>query len=268
MVISKPWTKKNGRKGEQQKDDKAYAIRGTKFLLTYDVDDYLDKNRLSEHFQRLSPVRELYINFHLGITRVAVWFKKQFTRKYPDIFRFGETHPTIETIVGKGDGWLKAISSFSESDKMAIRIKEHPRLKQRELKREREEKLLEKEQRKRKKEQQRELTVSRKKTLNRERVQKCRERQKNASEQKPTQRNMSLKPSLQDKQNEGLQEQINKQNELISGLQEQINKQNELISGLQEQINKQNEIIAKLQDHVAQVFGGVLKRMLMRIPRG
>ena len=120
-------------KEEKQKkeDDKAYAIRGTKFLLTYDVDDYLDKNRLSEHFQILSPVRELYINFHLGITRVAVWFKKQFTIKYPDIFRFGDTHPTIETILGKGDGWLTAVSSFSESDKMTIRIKGHPRLKQR-----------------------------------------------------------------------------------------------------------------------------------------
>jgi hypothetical protein len=39
------------------------------------------------------------------------------------------------------------------------------------------------------------------------------------------------------------------------GLQEQINKQNELILGLQEQINKQNEIITGLQNHVNQVFG-------------
>ena len=76
----------------------------------------------------MSPVRELYINFHLGITRVAVWFKKQFTIKHYDAFTFNKIYvPTIETIVGKGDEWIKAISSFSESNKMAIQIKEHPR---------------------------------------------------------------------------------------------------------------------------------------------
>ena len=62
-------------KTEQKKDERVYAIRGTKFLLTYDVGDYLDKDQLSNLIQLLSPVRELYINFHLGITRVAVWSK-------------------------------------------------------------------------------------------------------------------------------------------------------------------------------------------------
>ena len=46
-------------------------IRGTRFLITYDTGDYLDKERLSVFFNELYPVRELYINFHLGVTRVC-----------------------------------------------------------------------------------------------------------------------------------------------------------------------------------------------------
>jgi hypothetical protein len=140
------------RRKEDVKKKKTCDIRGTKFLITYTTEDYLDKNRLSAYFQKLSPVKEMYINFYLGITRVAVWFKKQFARKHPTVFTFDMSKtqipntPKIETILGKGDERLKVISSLSESDRMTIRIKEHPRLDQRENKREREQKQLEKKQ--------------------------------------------------------------------------------------------------------------------------
>ena len=233
----------------EQKKDELYAIRGTKFLLTYDVGDYLDKYQLSNLIQLLSPVRELYVNFHLGVTRVAVWFKKQFSRKHSDIFRFEGNFPKIETIKGKDRGdWIKIISDFKASDKMTIRSP-HPRIEQRQLKNEQEEKRLKKkeqEEKKLEKNKQREANNERKRKLNRERTQKYRERKHidQPNEQKE-----------QQFESNGLQEHIN-------DLKAQINKQNELISGLQEQqaelarqINKQNEIITKLQNHVNQVFG-------------
>ena len=100
-------------------------IRGTRFLITYDTGDYLDKERLSVFFNELYPVRELYINFHLGVTRAAVWFKKQFTIIYNDVFNFDGNFPTIENIKGKDrDVWLRTISDFAPSDKMTTFFQE------------------------------------------------------------------------------------------------------------------------------------------------
>ena len=235
----------------QKKDERGevYAIRGTKFLLIYDVGDYLDKYQLSNLIQLLSPVRELYINFHLGVTRVAVWFRKQLSRKHADIFRFEGNFPNIETIKGKDRGdWIKIISDFKASDKMTNRSS-HPRIEQRQLKNEQEEKRLKKEEQEEKKlenEKQREANNERKRKLNRERTQKYRER-----------KHIAQPNEQKEQQSNGLQEQIN-------DLKAQINKQNELISGLswsprfarcKRQINKQNEIITKLQNHVNQVCG-------------
>ena len=168
------------------KTDDLYAIRGTKFLLTYDVGDYLDKDQISNLIQLLSPVREIYINFHLGITRVAVWFKKQFSRKHSDIFRFEGNFPKIETIKGKDRGdWIKIISDFKTSDKMTIQPS-HPRIEQRQIKKEQNEKRLKKEEqedKKKEKEKQREANNERKRKLNCERAQRYRERKRAQPEQ-------------------------------------------------------------------------------------
>ena len=97
----------------------------------------------------------------------------------------------------------------------------HPRIEQRQLKNEQEEKRLKKEEQEEKKlekEKQREANNERKRKLNRERTQKYRKR-----------KHMIAQP-------------INKQTA-------------KHILGLQEQINKQNEILTKLQDHLNQVFG-------------
>ena len=99
-------------------------IRGTKFLLTYDYeDDYLDKDQLTKFFKKLYPARELYINFHLGISRFAVCFKKQFTRTKDHAFTFSTLDrsylPEIETMKGKDKYvWKKVLNEFKKEDKM------------------------------------------------------------------------------------------------------------------------------------------------------
>ena len=250
---------------EQKKGVEVYAIRGTKFLLTYDVGDYLDKDQLSNLIQLLSPVRELYINFHLGITRVAVWFKKQFSRKHSDIFRFEGNFPKIETIKGKDRGdWIKIISDFKASDKMTIRAS-HPRIEQRQLKNEQEEvqlKKKEQEEKKLEKEKQREANNERKKKLNRERTQKYREPKRMITQSNEEQHKEKQQFEEEKRQFEKEKQQFEKEKRQFeeekrqksNDEQEQINTVASLRS-LQEQINKQNEIITKLQNHVNQVFG-------------
>ena len=79
----------------------------------------------NKFFNKLYPVRELYINFHLGITRVAVWFKKQLTRTHDESFTFTTINrsffPTIYIIKGKDKTyWKKVFNEFKKEDKMPV----------------------------------------------------------------------------------------------------------------------------------------------------
>ena len=162
---------------------KLMTIRGTKFLLTYNAEDYLDKDLLTVLFNKLHPVRELYINFYLGITRVAVRFKKQLSRTHNDVFDFHVNSscycPIIDVIKGNDkNDWKKVVDEFKEEDKMPVWNDTEKKIfdkyilsrkvdKQRKLKEQLEKKKQEKE-------HLRELNHERRRKLNRERMQNIR----------------------------------------------------------------------------------------------
>ena len=217
---------------EEEKEQKAikaqtYIVRGTKFLITYDDGDYLDKKALSKRFHALSPVKELYINFYLGVTRVAVWFEKQFTRKGRYPFRFEDISlitPTVENIKGKGrDAWIKVISDFKPEDKITDFFQELDRkqkLEWKQTEKRKKNKVQEKEKQMKQErlEKQREANKERRRTLNCERMQRHRKheldkREKQKFEEEKRQFEEEKRQFEEEKQlpNEQV---INKQNEM------------------------------------------------------
>ena len=242
---------------KELENTQTYAIQGTKFWLYDSEDDYLDKKLLTKFFNELYPVRELYINFHLGVTRVAIWFKKQLSRTRDDTFTFSTLDrsylPEIETIKGKDkDVWKKVLNEFKKEDKMKAWDDKETQQNGIIRRTKCQEQKLENE-------KQREANQERRRTLNRERMQRYR---KNILANKHEQENQQLKKENQQlrKENHQLKEELSRNQaqpeERPNDEQKEINKQTaSQILGLQEQINKQNEIITKLQDHVNQVFG-------------
>ena len=213
---------------ECEEDNKKikYAIRGTKFLITYNSEDYLDKNKLSTCIQLLYPVKELYINFYLGVNRVAVWFEKQFSSDNENVFRFDYLAlitPIVKNIKGKvRSEWINIIIGFLPSDKMTIHQIKEP------IKRLSKKQLEQKLDKKQEKEHQKEMNNERKRTLNCERMQKYRKclLAKKNKQDNQQQDNHQLKKEKQNQpESKHITLLINKQNELIKGLQELISKQ-------------------------------------------
>ena len=97
-------------------------IRGTKFSLKYESDNFLDQEELTVFFNKIYPIKELYINFHLSITHVAVWFKRQLNRTHDTAFNYVQNgicyRPTIEVIKGNDKSvWKKVTDTFRKDDK-------------------------------------------------------------------------------------------------------------------------------------------------------
>ena len=189
--------------------EKYETIRGTKFSLTYESNDFLNQDDLTVFFNKIYPVKELYINFHLGITHVAVWFKRQLNRTHDTAFNYVQNgicyRPTIDIIKGKDKSvWKKVTDTFRKEDKKetwdARDVKRRMNNKTYQAGKTKKKHNEEKQVKKLEKERKKELTKERRRKLNCERMRKCRKRlleQKNEQIKNENQqlKNQAIAPS-------------------------------------------------------------------------
>ena len=106
-------------------NDKTYKVRGTKFLLTYRR--YLNEAKLSEFLENISSIKEKYVGFRNGNTRVAVWFEKHFTSNNSNVFKFDGFIPTIQNIRARKYDWLRVVNetgTIRKSQKQLVKFME------------------------------------------------------------------------------------------------------------------------------------------------